>query len=252
MPIYRDKFSRQGGLVRDRRLNQAATKMHLINHRLEDSWKTQRNENNIMLGTARANNPTHLNQVEQPVIDAIDNHSSEHNDRYQTAMANATKTTDHATKTKKILFWAAKPHRHAVRHNRLLPVFLAKGNAANGVRANQGHHTDTAGYALKVNAGTAAANFRHLWLEYRVQANYGGLPNYVDNNITHEKQQNLNNHGNKKQKIAQKINQFENNWALRAFPEDFTCRARYYSATYNLWSGIYRRETENHTIDSAL
>jgi hypothetical protein len=258
MNRYRAGFSRGGGLVRDKNqnLDQAATKMHLINHRLEDSPKTQGNRRNIFLGTQRSNNPTHLNQVEQPVIDAVTDHGSQSNKAYQAAMANARKTTNAAGAD--VLFWdaAKKPDAAVIKAAQLAPVYLLQDQEANGVAAAQANATDRAGWALVVDAGTPAANYRHLWLRYSVSANYGGLyvlvPPYVHNNVTHEENANLANPPGDQASIEKKIKEFLGGWAENAFPADFTCRVSYFSATYKPWAGLYLQEDETHTIDADL
>ncbi|HEX4960383.1 MAG TPA: DUF4157 domain-containing protein [Thermoanaerobaculia bacterium] len=253
MASYRKGFSRPGGLVKDKTLDQAATKMHLINHRLEDTRNTQRNPQNIMLGTKRSNNPIHYQEVERPVIYAVTNHGSQENDMYQEAMDDARKTTDFATKKNKVLFWKDKPSSLALKHNQLAEVYLDKGKDANGVKdKKKKNNGDEKGFALTIDGNTPAANYRHLWLVYRVKANYTGRPDYVQDNIDVERDENDdNNKGSKKKEIAKKIETFENNWADNAFPEDFECEVSYFSATYDLWDGIYYQEDEDHTIDAA-
>jgi hypothetical protein len=255
MGTYRGGFSRGGGLVRDKTVAQAATRMHLINHRLENSKRTQRNKTNIFLGTQRSNNPTHLNEVEQPVIDAVTQHGSQRNLLYQKEMAAAKPTKDDSNGD--VLFWpaAAKPNNLAVKHVELKPVWLVKNDPKRGVAPKKKYAFDTDGYALEIEAATPANNYQHLWLEYEVTANYAaayaGIPAYVRGNVAIETAANAGNAGKKKTQITQKIKDFKNGWAQEAFPVDFDCRVHYYSASYDP-PGIYFKETEKHNIDADL
>jgi hypothetical protein len=222
MARYKSGFARSGGLVRDKNLAQAATKMHLINHRLENSGNTQRTSDNIMLGTAKSNNPIHLHAVEEPVIRAVSKYGSRQNGAYEGAMAAAGKYVDPAGN--KFLYWAAKPSANAVKHKNLAKVMIGGASL----------------YAMQVKSNTPSQNFRHLWLEYQVKANYGlPLPGYVLANIAYEQA-----------KVAtpaqqKKIDDFTlGKWAQNAFPSTFECYVEYYSATYDPWNGIYRRERE--------
>ncbi len=256
MGTYRGGFSQAGGLVRDKVLAQAATRMHLINHRLENSAKTQRNARNIFLGTQKSNNPTHLNEVEQPVIDAVTNHGTQDNLRYQAAMAAAVKTTDKAGAD--ILFWAAKPNNLAVKHTQLTATYLVKNDPTRGIASKKKNASDQAGWALEVDANTPGQNYHHLWLEYEVVANYAGgyagIPPYVKNNVTTEENANKANKGKKKTAITKKITDFKAAWAQNAFPPTFDCTVHYYSASYQPWAGAgqYFKETEQHQIAADL
>jgi Domain of unknown function (DUF4157) len=254
MGVYRGGFSQPGGLVRDKSQPQAATRMHLINHRLENSKRTQRNPQNIFLGTQKSNNPTHLNEVEQPVIDAVTQHGSQSNLLYQAEMAAAVPTKDGVGD---VLFWpaAAKPNNLAVKHVELKPVWLVKNDPARGVAPKKKFAFDAQGYALEIEAITPANNYQHLWLEYEVTANYAaayaGIPAYVQGNVAIETAANAGNVGAKKAQITQKIKDFKNGWAAEAFPVDFDCEVHYYSASYDP-PGIYFKETEKHSIDADL
>ncbi|HEX9736052.1 MAG TPA: DUF4157 domain-containing protein [Thermoanaerobaculia bacterium] len=259
MARYRDGFDRAGGLVRDRTLNQAATKLHLINHRLQNDGVTQGNPNNIMLGTQRANNPRHLHEVENPVIGAVRKYGSRQNTDYENEIGAGVKTKDAATHADNYLFW---PEDAVPTSFDTGGVFVLKSNdPAVGVEpvllpavppTKKIKTTDVRGEALKVDANVAALRPAHLWLEYTVTANYpanaGQRLQYVKDNIDHE--QNANDAGAKDAAIDQKIQDFKNFWVDNAHPVDFTADVTYYWASYDPWQGIYRTEAENHTIPS--
>ncbi len=253
---YRDGYSIGAGLVKDKARTCAATRMHLINHRLEDSGNTQQNPNNIMLGTQRSNNPTHLHQVENPTIGALAKYASRRNAEYETAMQNAVDTQDPAGKD--ALFWPNNQEPDAKAVHGYQQVYLIGGNAANGYRLPAAQQAgDTKGFGLTTD-GYAPPNNRlyHLWLIYNVRANYAGRPAYVDTNINREQAANTDPlTGNAKDaNIDQNIKDFDGHWADHAFPRDFTCTATYYTATYKRWGAgnSYRVETENQTIASDL
>ncbi|WP_343606137.1 DUF4157 domain-containing protein [Fluviicola sp.] len=254
MNLYRGGFSRGGGLVRDKNLNQASTKMHLINHRLENSGNTQRTAANIFLGTQKSNNPTHLNQVETPVINAVTNHASRNNNRYETAMNNA-QSLQHAN-GQAVLYWANNvlPHATAVNPNHLRDAYIdLNGDVADPVGAGGNSKkkmkiaNTTGKYILTNNYN----GFKHLWLTYSVTPNYNAVPGHIQNNILVEtnfaqtkkqKQQNM---------LMGKINTFTNNFAPNAFPSTFDNDVTYYYASYDP-NNRYASEQENHTINADL
>ena len=255
MNTYRGGFSRGGGLVRDKNLNQASTKMHLINHRL-DTGPTQNVASNIFLGTQKTNNPTHLHQVETPVINAVTNHRSAPaaKTNYQNAMGNAQQMQD--TKGNNVLYWPnnALPAANAVNHNHLDDVYINNNNlvASIGIQQNNnkkkmkvaptGKSLDTNGY----NNG-----FRHLWLEYTVTPNYNGAPAHIGGNINTET---LFAQGKKQKQqtmLTNKINAFTNNFANNAFPGTFDNDVDYYYASYDP-NNIYAKENESLPLNAAI
>ncbi|HEX4961717.1 MAG TPA: DUF4157 domain-containing protein [Thermoanaerobaculia bacterium] len=249
-PDYRDGYSRAGGLVKDTNLHQASTRMHLINHHFDPAngaAGTQQNPTNILLGSKRSNG-AHCNQVEKPVKNAVVNHGTQKNAGYETAMNKAIQTHATANPATKMLFWtpANKPPNAAVKHAKLAQnVWLQNNNPAQGVDpVNHNVGTDVQGDALEVVAATPGNNYRHLWVEYEVVANYGVRPADVTANIVHE---NLKNNPFNAA-LAAKITNFDNNWSKDAFPPDFDCKVDYYSATYDPWNGIYQVEGETQNI----
>jgi hypothetical protein len=252
-PLYRDGYSRPGGLVRDKNRPQTSTRMHLINHHFDTTAGangTQQNAENILLGSQRSNK-AHCLEVETPVKNAIRTHGTYNNNLYEAAMGSATQTTDAATKTDNVLFWglANPPHNNAVKNAQIQGAWLQKNNAATGVDANKQHNTDAKGFALKVDANTPGQHYRHLWVEYEVAASYTGRPAYVNANIQHETDQNTDPLGQPiDANIDAHITTFTKKWSNNAFPPRFTCKAKYYSATYDPWQKIYQVETEKHTI----
>ena len=241
---YRNGYSIKPGLVKDKNRNCASTRMHLINHRLENSANTQGNPNNIFLGTKNSNNPTHLSQVENPVIAAL-GHASQKNDLYETAMKTAETTKDSAS-GKKALFWdqADEPDDDAV--DNYQKVYLIEGKLDKGFRAAK-KKGDQEGFGLITEGYVPAPGYRHLWLEYTVRANYANRPPHIGDNIDREKKANTDKKGQVISKaLAKKIKNFDDHWADNAFPPDFTCNATYYTATYRAWGKdeSYRVESE--------
>lgn len=244
-------WSRTGGLVRDKTRNQAATKMHAINHRIDNTW-TQNDPNNIFLGTAASNNPNHLHKVENPVIESIGEPGD--NAAYEMELTAAVETQEQSTGDD-VLFWPAKlggginVSAQAVKHTELKladrdpsthKVTYNKLGAKPKKKVKKAASPDP-GYALKVGAKTAKANFYHAWVKYQVTPNYPAkwtdLPQYVQDNWDHE---DMNKGANATR--ATRLNDFKN-WALNAFPEDFTAEATYYTASYDQ-ANPYRRETD--------
>jgi hypothetical protein len=165
-------------------------------------------------------------------------------------MDDAKKTQDAAGKN--VLFWAAQPAKEAVKHANLDDVYLKQNDVNQGVAAAKTHKNDVKGYGLVVDDNTPGANYRHLWLQYTVTANYGDRPAYVNKNIEREKKWNKkNNKGADKASFNAKITEFDDDWADNAFPPDFDCSVSYFSATYDPWNGIYAEESEEDTLDSA-
>ncbi|MNU51656.1 hypothetical protein D3C71_406500 [compost metagenome] len=258
MNSYRGGFSRGGGLVRDRNLNQASTKMHLINHRLENSKTyTQGTPSNIFLGTQKSNNPTHLHQVETPVINAVTNHGTKNNNRYEAAM-NTSQTIQH-TNGQQVLYWAnnALPHAKAINPNHLKDAFIdSNGHVADPAAGAGGGNpkkklkvANPTGKYLKTN--NYNNGFKHLWLTYRVTPQYNALPAHIQNNIVVE----TNFAGTKKTKqqnmLMGKINAFTNNFAPNAFPATFDNHVTYYYASYDP-NNRYASEQENQSINADL
>ncbi|MGV3613335.1 MAG: DUF4157 domain-containing protein [Fluviicola sp.] len=253
MNLYRGGFSRGGGLVRDKNLNQASTKMHLINHRLENGSNTQNNSSNIFLGTQKTNNPTHLHQVETPVINSVTNHRSGANAHYETAMANAQQLQE--PNGNQVLYWpnnsipapAAIPandlNQAALDHNNdvITPPSIVTGLNKKKPGIPTGKYLDLNGYV----------GLRHLWLEYTVTPNYAGAPAHIGTNINTEtvfaqgkkkKQRNM---------LLGKIANFTNNFKDNAFPGTFNNDVDYYYASYDP-ANKYATENENMTINADL
>ncbi len=244
-------FLRNSGLLSDPSTKKscAVTKMHLINHRLENTNNTQDNAANILLGTRISNNPRHLHDVENHVINAL-GYSSRKNAAYQTAMAKAKATKNGANED--VLFWKQGEEPAAgVLSEATDDVFLLDGDVAKGVAGAAANLAkDVEGVSLVVDAGTPARNRRHLWLDYKVTANYGAYPPYVQDNIDRER-----NHNNALKapvkETEDRIVEFTNTWASNAFPPDFDCDVSYYSATYEP-GNIYLKETEHHNMRTDL
>jgi hypothetical protein len=202
MSRYQDHFSRTGGLVRESTLPQAATKMHLINHRLRDDAKTQKNPQNIFLGTKNSNNPTHLHSVENPIIVAVASHPTKLNSNYESDIGGLKKKQDNTGKhlTKKphdVLFWpmTSLPDPKIVDHSALVSVEELASNPnevapvlTTGKRGPGARSTGKPGSALYINPlDPQSPTFRHLWIQYEVIANYSTPPPYVTNNVTTER-----------------------------------------------------------------
>lgn len=250
MADYRDGFSTLtkkrktisgAGLVRDKTLPQAATKMHIINHHLEDSNNTQGNPNNIFLGTQRSNK-AHSSEVEEPVKHSVKKSSKTL--AYEAALQSAAEAS---LGSKNGLFWTTGnlPANTIINHSNTIAnlwydpsaktVNLNKQNVTNEVQGT---------FLEEPNHPDPGKAFRHPWLKYEVSANYNGRPNYVNTNITRETNWDQTSNNNKKQSEIQK---FTNTWANDAFPTDFTSTAEYYHASFDK-NNPYHMQTENQTI----
>ncbi|HKR03907.1 MAG TPA: DUF4157 domain-containing protein [Bacteroidia bacterium] len=271
MNSYRGGFSRPGGLVKDKNVNQASTKMHLINHRLENSGNTQNTPRNIFLGTQMSNNPTHLNQVETPVINAVTNHGTQENAGYENAMANAAQVQDVAGNN--VLYWPngvaggmpdpnALPHLTDVYFNGGIvdtappPLAPLPGGQPPAKKKKPNYDGEALAYNIGLPAyANAAGTLRHLWLTYTVTANYGGIPPHVrpgaGSNEAVETAFANTKKGKQKANLLKKINDFQLDFAPNAFPSTFTNDVDYYYASYDP-GNIYVKENENHQINADL
>ncbi|HKR03909.1 MAG TPA: DUF4157 domain-containing protein [Bacteroidia bacterium] len=268
MDLYRIGFSRKAGLVRDKIANQASTKMHLINHRLENSVNTQNTPNNIFLGSRISNNPTHLTQVETRVINAVKNHGKKNTLGYQNAMANAVQMQDVFGNI--VLYWtyANMPPGNVIPPGHLTDVLINPAGKATVPPVIPGAAKKakiTTGRALAYNMGIA--NYRvlagaprpgvlqHLWLRYAVTANYAGVPPHVmpgaGSNVAVETAFANAQKGKYKFNLNAKILSFTANFAPNAYPSTFDNRVDYYYASYDP-ANIYAKETEQHQINADL
>jgi hypothetical protein len=258
MKLFRDGFDRGGGLVRDKNqnLDQAATKMHMINHRLGKKGDTQGTESNIFLGTQKSNNPTHFNEVEKVVISSLTERHTKNNLAYEKAMDKAVEVKNAGGQN--FLFWpkADKPGPSVLKKDNLVQVWRLAGGNGRSIAKNQQGAADKAGWALSLDADTPEHNYHHLWLRYQVTANYpggfNGIPQYVRDNVDHEEAQNNARRGGPDPDISKAIAAFRKFWAHNAFPTSFLSEVAYYSATYKAETGIYRRESEAHEIKADL
>jgi len=250
--LYRDNWSRGGGLVKDKDRPQASTRMHLINHRLENSGNTQGNANNIFLGTATSNNPRHLHDVENHVIGALWNHRSLQNAAYEAAMGNAQSMDD--PQGNSALYWTndQAPGANAVNQNDLTNVYVTGMDFLSVADADN----PATGVALGYGVGMDGySGLRHLWLKYSVRPNYTGVPAHVmagiDSNLGVETAW-ANGLGDepKAAKLALTAD-FSNNFAPNAFPATFTNTVWYYSASYNT-NNKYSKESETLTLGADL
>lgn len=242
MTAYQYKFSRTGGLVRDPALNQASTRIHLINHRLENSGNTQNVASNILLGSKRANNPTHLHSVEDHVINAL-HHSSRQNANYETELAQA-QTLNDADSGGHVTYWdkSQAPSTAVLPPARRENGWLdANGDVTRTQPANTGSSkkkkTSTGSVAAIAPDGyfvkqPFASLPQHLWLRYNVQANYTGAPAFVQANSLHERTQNGGAAVPTDPAIENTIQDFENDWKDNAFPANFVSSATYYQASW--------------------
>lgn len=267
MNTYRGGFSRAGGLVRDKNLKQASTRLHLINQRLENSGNTQNNPTNIFLGTQKANNPTHLHQVENIVINALD-HSSLENNAYENAMMNATVLMDNFGE--EVLYWenGNLPDASAVKHKDLTDVyanaatkmvdvnpFPVAGAAHQAQKQKLNHDGKALGYGTGFANYIPTQDFRHLWLKYSVTANYAKVPAHimpgVNSNVGIETAYANLQKPKKKNNLLNKIKSFKTDFSPNAFPRNFTNVVHYYYASYDP-ADIYKVETETHIINADL
>ncbi len=251
MTAYQYKLSRTGGLVRDPALPQASTRIHLINHRLENSGNTQSVASNILLGSKRANNPTHLHSVENYVINSLIS-SSRENTAYENDLG-AASTKTNADTGNQVTWWdkANLPSLKA------LPTIYRKDGWLDSNGDVTGTPPTTGGKKKKTNTGSSTPVAdgvfvdptsiflpRHLWLDYDVQANYSGAPGFVQNNANHERTQNGGAVTPNDQAVENTIQDFENSWKDNAFPADFTSSATYYTASWTKGSP-YHASAEN-------
>ena len=187
------KWSRNGGLVRDRTRNQASTKMHALNHKL-DPLAFNIVANNIFLGTAKSNN-RHRSRVERHVektFRGMNAPATRENTAYEAAMAAATVTTDR-TSGNGMLYWSNTNYNVAWTNTAIdaTELKIAAANNTNygaGVALNLGATLMTdneAGKAIFTN-NAPANNYYHAWVDYTVTPNYTGVPAHVGGNITHE------------------------------------------------------------------
>ncbi|ACE83924.1 hypothetical protein CJA_3688 [Cellvibrio japonicus Ueda107] len=259
MQHYQYSYSRTGGLVRDPALNQASTRIHLINHRLENSANTQATAGNILLGSKRANNPTHLHNVENYVIKAL-SASSQENATYQATIANATTLTD-ADIGGNVTYW----DRSNTPSTTVLPAYhLTDGWLDKNGQVTRTPTTGSATKKIKHQNGTSStvpvpdgyfvrpSIFlpQHLWLEYNVTANYGATPAFVQNNINHERTQNGGGLNPTNQVLENNIQHFETSWKDDAFPSSFTSNASYYIASWIPGSPYHQVNEAPETIQT--
>ncbi len=258
LATYKDGFSRSGGLVRDPVRNQTSTRLHLINHRLENSGNTQNVSSNILLGSQKANNPTHLHRVENHVIRSL-SHASEENADYENSLGQAQSlTTDVGTA---VTYW--DPNNIPPVH--VLPLRFHNDGwlDANGDVTNLPPVNPTK--KKKLNNGTASVNPpgvyinpltkalpKHLWLDYEVIGNYQGAPNFVQGNIDHERQQNGGAINPVDQNIEDDIQDFENTWKDNAFPTNFDSEATYYFASWIPGTPYHADNEATETIPTDL
>jgi hypothetical protein len=254
MTAYQYGFSRTGGLVRDPALSQASTKLHLINHRFEDSGNTQGVASNIMLGSKRANNPTHLHRVENPVLNALSWNASQLNLAYEAALGNAQRLADYDNGGM-VTYWTngTEPATNVLpTYNRQSGWIYPNGEVGRNPPPNvpSKYKKTSTGSALAntpdgyfVETNNPAFLKKHLWVDYDVQANYSGAPNYITLNIAHERLQNGGAVAPNDQSIENQIADFEANWKDNAVPANFTCNASYYMASF-IPATPYHRATE--------
>lgn len=259
MNTYRVGYARRAGLVKDKTTKTASTKMHLINHRL-DTGPTQNVASNIFLGTQKTNNPTHLHQVETPVINAVTNHRSQAvaKANYETAMGNAQQLPD--TNGANVLYWPnnALPAANAVRPNDLKDAYIDHNNQVARPAVQGGNQqkkkkiANPTGKSLNPNGYNG---LRHLWLEYTVTPNYTGAPAHIGGNVLHETNEANNlkkpNQQALKNQRLQNINAFTANFADNAFPGTFDNDVDYYYASYDP-NNIYAQENENLTLNADI
>ncbi|MNK01841.1 hypothetical protein D3C87_196490 [compost metagenome] len=257
MRNYQINFKRTGGLVRDPALNQASTKIHLINHRLENSDNTQNVASNILLGSKRANNPTHLHIVENFVINSL-RHASKENTAYETSMLQSQTMSDDDYGGQ-VTFW---PSANIPPASVLPAHFHEKGwhSPAGGItRTNVGPTSKKMKTGLVNSAPVSDGIFinpgqgnlpKHLWLIYDVSADYSGSPQFVQDNIQHETQNNLDPiSGNPIDPgIDNIIQDFTNTWKDEAFPASFTSNAQYYYASWTPGTTYYSFSENPETI----
>lgn len=252
MDDYRYGYSRTGGLVRDPVLNQASTRIHLINHRFDNSANTQGVASNIMLGSKNANNPSHLHAVENVVLTQLDA-ASQNNAAYESSLATAQRLPD-ADLGGQVTFW---DNAH-IPPNTVLPAAWHQNAWLDG----NGHVTRSAPHAP---AGTPKPrdgvcikppqNYysQHLWTQYRVVAQYGGAPAFVQGNILHEQSSNddpVHPGTPKNAALEARIQTFTHTWKDNAFPTAFTSNATYYVASWLPLTPYHRSDETPVTIPS--
>ena len=261
MDRYRDNFSRTGGLVKDKSLTQASTRLHLINHRFEDSSNTQGVASNIFLGTQKANNPKHLHQVENVVLRAL-GLASQKNTIYETEIEKSILAPDKDNSNNLITYWQGnKPHADAVPDSSLDEVFIAKENgdaASDGIQKLQPPPADDSkakrkkrdqkdGWVLR----SKPTYKQHLWITYSVKVEYSGAPSHINDNIQHERTQNRTlTNTIADQTKENKIDDFSNTaWKDQALASRFVSTVIYYFASYNP-TKKYLYTQESHPIDA--
>nr|WP_315484322.1 DUF4157 domain-containing protein [uncultured Undibacterium sp.] len=261
MTAYQYGFSRTGGLVRDPALSQASTRLHLINHRFEDSGNTQGVGSNIMLGSKRANNPTHLHQVENPVLNALSFSATRLNGAYETALGNAQRIADNDNGGM-VTFWAygMEPAVNILPAARQIPGWLYSNGAVGRLpppsiapkykKTSSGSVLSNTPDGYFVETINTAFLKRHFWVDYSVQATYSGAPNYISLNIAHERAQNGGAVNPTDPLIENDIVDFETTWKDQAIPASFTCNANYYMASFIPGTPYHRASEAPETIPS--
>jgi|GEM_PF-4851978 len=264
---YKDFYKYTGGLVRDKTLNQASTKMHIINHRLDSSNNTQGVASNIFLGTKNSNNPTHLHDVENPVINSL-SYRSLNNLAYEDAMNKSFTSTLLQTGAATTAWTQANcPTGHAV-DNKLLQNawYLDPSQPNQGVTLTPAPNRA----ADVVIMTTLPSSPSHLWARYSVSVNYGGPPPHISTNVSNEEGyvkeleaqrddlilKNSPNNAALVQKnidyISNNITTFKAGWDQQALASSFTCNATYHYASYNK-AYPYNKATEtSETIAADL
>jgi len=211
MPDYTDskKWSKGGGLLNDASVttkNQAATKMHAINHHLDPAALNDPVKENIFIGTKVSNNPQHRALVETAVINSVSTGSPKYwqlagdPGAYEAEMANPAIEDTHDVFTgERLLYWAgnvpgpmgANIDPNAVKHASLKRTLADNTNYGAGVyptaMALFGTYNEI-GWSLPINKDTANNNFLHPWVDYTVTPVYQGLPSYILANIERETQ----------------------------------------------------------------
>ena len=196
------RWHRTGGLVHDvsrTSKDQAATRMHALNHKLHPALLNNVADN-IFLGTATSNT-RHRNRVEAQVEATFrppNQPATQQNTAYEAALAAAIHVNERTNNTP-MLYWSNTAFQNAWVNT------AVKASELKGAKATSTNYG--AGIALKPSdflasdnqmgvatvANTFGTNYYHAWADYTVTPRYAGYPNYVKANYFYELSQLINN-----------------------------------------------------------